>query len=116
MPTIGEPILRLEDRRLLQGLGRFVDDVDPPGVLHMHVARATVAHARIARVETAAAAAAPGVRAVVTAADLGPPVLIPLRLDFGTPLEGFLQPVLAADRVRYVGEPVAAVIADDRYR
>jgi carbon-monoxide dehydrogenase large subunit len=113
--VIGQSTPRLEDARLLRGRGRFVDDVDPPGHLHMHVVRADVAHARLVRVDTAAAAAAPGVRGVVSAADLGRPVEIPLRLDFGYPLEPYLQPVLAHGRVRYVGEPVAALVADSRY-
>ena len=112
---IGQPIPRLEDARLLRGRGRFVDDVDPPGHVHMHVVRADVAHGRLLRVDTSAAAEAPGVRGVVSAAGLGRPVEIPLRLDFGHALGPYLQPVLAHERVRYVGEPVAVVFADDPY-
>ena len=112
---VGESILRLEDPRLLRGLGRFVDDVDLPGQLHMHVVRADVAHARLLGVDLDAAAATPGVRLAIAAGDLGAAPPIPLRLDFGVELDPFLQPVLATDRVRYVGEPVAVVVADDPY-
>lgn len=115
MAIIGTSAPRLEDRRLLSGSGRFVDDVDLPRQLHMHVVRAEVAHAAIRGVDTRRALAAPGVRAVVTAADIPQPMAIPLRLDFGVPLDPYLQPILAADRVRYVGEPVAAILAEDRY-
>jgi carbon-monoxide dehydrogenase large subunit len=113
--VIGASAPRLEDGRLLRGAGRFVDDIDLAGQLTMRVLRADRAHARIAGIDTASALAHPGVRAVVTAADLPTGVCIPLRLDFGVPLEPWLQPVLAVDRVRYVGEPVAVVVADDAY-
>jgi carbon-monoxide dehydrogenase large subunit/6-hydroxypseudooxynicotine dehydrogenase subunit gamma len=113
--VIGQSIPRLEDLRLVRGRGRFVDDVEPPGTLHMHVVRAEVAHARLVSVDVSRAASAPGVVAVVAASDLPAPERIPLRLDFGIPLDPYLQPVLAPDRVRYVGEPVAAVVADSRY-
>src|SRR5829696_10452022 len=62
-----------------------------------------------------AARRAPGVRLAIAAPALRTPPSIPLRLDFGVELDAFLQPVLATDRVRYVGEPVAAVVADDPY-
>lgn len=112
---VGKRVPRLEDRRLLRGVGRFVDDVDLPGQLHMKVVRADVAHARVGRVSLEAAARAPGVRLAIAAADLGEVPTIPLRLDFGVELDPYLQPVLATDRVRYVGEPVAAVVAEDPY-
>lgn len=112
---VGESVPRIEDERLLRGVGRFVDDVDIPGQLHMHVVRADVAHARIGAVHTGEAASSPGVRAVVTGEQIGDVPLIPLRLDFGVELDPFLQPALALGRVRYVGEPVAVVVADDAY-
>ncbi|MQA75299.1 MAG: molybdopterin-dependent oxidoreductase [Solirubrobacterales bacterium] len=112
---VGESVPRLEDGRLLRGFGRFVDDVDLPGQLHLHVVRSDVAHARVRAIHLEAAAAAPSVRLAVAAADLDDVPLIPLRLDFGVELDPFLQPVLATDRVRYVGEPVAAIVAEDRY-
>jgi CO/xanthine dehydrogenase Mo-binding subunit len=81
----------------------------------MHVVRADVAHARILQVRTEPAEAAPGVRLVISGATIGDVPLIPLRLDFGVALDPYLQPALALGRVRYVGEPVAVVVADDRY-
>ncbi len=112
---VGASPLRLEDRRLLRGVGRFLDDVDLSGQLHMLVVRSEVAHATFEVTGAERAMAAPGVRGIYTAADLPEVPVIPLRLDFGVDLDDFLQPVLATDRVRYVGEPVAVVVADDRY-
>lgn len=113
--AIGGRALRLEDGRLLRGRGRFVDDVDLPGQLHMRVLRADVAHARLLGVDVSRARSLPGVHAVVAAPDLGPCDPIPLRIDFGVDLNDYLQVVLARDRIRYVGEPVAVVLADDPY-
>jgi aerobic carbon-monoxide dehydrogenase large subunit len=108
--------LRREDERLLRGRGLFVDDVDRPGQLWMRVVRASVAHARLEGVDAEAARALPGVHAVLSAADLPALPDIPLRLGpFEGDLEPFLQPPLARDRVRYVGEPVAVVCAEDAY-
>jgi carbon-monoxide dehydrogenase large subunit/6-hydroxypseudooxynicotine dehydrogenase subunit gamma len=108
--------LRREDERLLRGRGHFVDDVDRPGQLWMRVVRASVAHARLRVVDLAAARAAPGVHAAVAAADLPDLALIPCRLGpFDGDLSAFLQPPLARGRVRYVGEPVAVVCAEDPY-
>lgn len=117
VPTrlVGERVPRLEDGRLLRGAGRFVDDVDLPRQLEMHVVRAEIAHAEVRNLDVRAAAEAPGVERVVTAADIGEVPLIPLRLDFGVELDRFLQPVLASQRVRYVGEPLAVIVAEDRY-
>ena len=112
---VGESVPRIEDDRLLRGAGRFVDDVDLPGQLHMRVVRADVAHARLGSIHTESAEAVTGVRTVVTGEQIGDVPLIPLRLDFGVELDPFLQPALARERVRYVGEPVAVVVADDAY-
>jgi CO/xanthine dehydrogenase Mo-binding subunit len=114
--AIGESAPRLEDARLVRAAGRFVDDVDLPGQLWMRVVRADVAHARIRAIDVTEARRSPGVVEVVTAADLDEIEAIPLRLDFGVDLEPYLQHVLARDRVRYVGEPVAVLVADDPYR
>lgn len=116
MNAIGASLPRLEDDRLLRGQGRFHDETVRPGQLWLRVVRSPLAHARIRAIDTTAAAAHPGVTAVITAADLAGLPRIPVRqpapgIDF-TP---YLQPVLATDLVRYAGEPVAAVLADDPY-
>lgn len=115
---IGQPVPRTEDARLLRGEGRYTDDLRPPGGLHLHVLRSPHAAARIAALDVEAARAAPGVRLVLTAADLasagiGPiPCLTSARNRDGSPMVDKPRPVLAADRVRHVGDPVAAVIAE----
>ncbi|MBP2321993.1 carbon-monoxide dehydrogenase large subunit/6-hydroxypseudooxynicotine dehydrogenase subunit gamma [Kibdelosporangium banguiense] len=108
MTFIGERLPRKEDPRLLRGLGRFGDDQDRPGQLWMRVVRSPVAHGRIVSIS-----APPG---VITAADLPSDLRIPVRLKVqDIDLDEFLQPVLASQTVRYVGEPVAVVLADDPY-
>jgi carbon-monoxide dehydrogenase large subunit/6-hydroxypseudooxynicotine dehydrogenase subunit gamma len=115
MGYVGSRVRRLEDPRLLVGTGSFADDEDRPGQLWMRVVRSPVAHAQLGGVDTADALALDGVRAVLTAADISLP-RIPVRVSPGPgALLPYLQPVLAQDRVRYVGEPVAAVVADDPY-
>src|ERR1700674_4700135 len=112
---VGRSVQRIEDRPLLAGAGCFAADVSFAGQLHMRVVRSAYAHARILSIDTAAALALPGVHAVWTAehvADIPP---IDFRLTRIEGLEPYRQPVLAADRVRYVGEPVAVVFADDPY-
>src|ERR671921_365364 len=106
---------RLEDRRLLRGLGHFVDDVNRTGQLWMRVLRSPYAHARIVDIRTDAALALPGVEKVLTGEDLAWAEPIPVRTRTEHQLDDFLQPVLARDRVRYVGEPIAAVLAEDAY-
>jgi carbon-monoxide dehydrogenase large subunit len=113
---VGASLRRSEDVRFVTGRGRYVADVVEPGQCHAVVVRSAFAHARVTRVDTAAALRAPGVLAVLTSADLGAVgTPIPIRL---APLPGFdryLQWPLARDRVRYAGEPVALVVAEDRY-
>ena len=111
--VIGTSPLRKEDRRLLLGQGRFIEDLSRAGMLSLGIVRSQHAHARIRRVDTAAAAACPGVAAVWTAADL-PEV----ARGLGGPQKGrpYSLTILARDTVRYVGEPVAVVVADDPYR
>jgi aerobic carbon-monoxide dehydrogenase large subunit len=111
--VIGQPIERVEDLRLLRGRGRYVDDLSCEGQLHAVILRSSVAHGRLRRIETGAARALPGVHAVITAGDIGTPVpTIPVRLFPLPEHEPFRQPVIAQDKVRYVGEPLAVVIAD----
>ena len=108
MSLVGAAVLRKEDPNLLTGRGRFTDDFSPTGTLFMAFARSTFAHARITSIDTSAAAAMPGVRGVFTMADLGE--LPPLP---GVP--GLDRPAMAIDKAHFVGEPVAVVVADDRY-
>jgi carbon-monoxide dehydrogenase large subunit len=116
--TFGENVRRLEDPDLLRGNGRFVDDIHLPGMLHAAFVRSPHAHAAIHGIDKNAALAQPGVRAVYSYADLKPH-LISDRLVVALPSPAFRQqvdrPVLAIDEVVHVGEPVAFVIADDRY-
>jgi aerobic carbon-monoxide dehydrogenase large subunit len=112
--NIGAPVRRIEDPRLLAGLGAFTDDCTVPGALHVAFRRSDHAHARISRISTAAAAAMPGIFAICTARDLQDlvePVRAPSRMAkyHATPLYP-----LARDKVRYVGEPLAAVLAESR--
>jgi len=112
MTLIGQPIVRREDPALLTGRGRYVDDAAPPGTLHAFVVRSPVAHARITAIDVAEAAAAPGVAAVFTAADL--PGVGPLPGADGLPPGATSPPypVLAAEKVLWAGQPVALVVAD----
>src|SRR4030088_798275 len=114
-PLIGQPVDRAEDQRFLTGAGTFVDDLKRDGVLHAVVLRSSVAHGRITRIDASAARARKGVRAVITAAEIGETIpLIPLRLANLPEFAPYLQPVIARDKVRYVGEPVAVVVADSQ--
>jgi carbon-monoxide dehydrogenase large subunit len=113
-PYVGRPIPRVEDLRLLTGAGRYGADVDRPGQLHARIVRSQVGHGRIRHVDVEAAALRPGVVRVLTAADV-PDVKIPIRLFATENAQQVLQPPLARDHVRYVGEPVAVVVAADPY-
>src|SRR5215467_10371224 len=109
---LGRSIERVEDAALLTGRGRYIDDLGvPPGTLHAAILRSSHAHANIRAIDTTAAAAAPGVAAVITGAEvsaLSSPLVPVLR----APLEGW---PIAVGRVRYMGEPLAVVVAADRY-
>ncbi|MCZ6741895.1 MAG: xanthine dehydrogenase family protein molybdopterin-binding subunit [Alphaproteobacteria bacterium] len=110
---IGAPMERVEDPRFLRGAARFVADVNLEGQAHAVIARSSIAHGHIRAIETGDALAIPGVRAVITAHDLGPEVpVIPLRLQPLAALEPFRQPMLAHGKVRFVGEPLAVIVAD----
>jgi aerobic carbon-monoxide dehydrogenase large subunit len=116
MTKIGDRVPRLEDPPLLMGRGQFVADLKAPGALEMRIVRAGVAHGRIVAIDTAAARRAPGVVAVWTAADVAHLPPIEFREGPVPALAPYRQRVLAQDRVRYVGEPVAAIFAEDAYR
>ena len=108
----GASVTRSDDERMLLGLGRFVADRPLEGVLDVAIVRSPLAHARIEDIDTASAADAPGVVGVFTAADLVGLEPYPDTMEFIGSVETF---ALARDRVRYVGSPVAAVVAEDRY-
>ena len=116
--NIGQPVKRIEDLPLLQGRGRFVDDLRFPDMLHAAFVRSPHAHASIRGIDTSAAARAPGVHAVLTLADLMPQLSAErLPLQFRTAqLPPDITPfVLAKDEVAFVGEAVAMVIAETRF-
>ncbi len=112
----GRPRERHEDERFLRGRGCFVDDFEIPGMCHAVVVRSPVANGRLRSVDVAAALALPGVLRVLTHADIaGFAAAIPVRVGMLEGLNDYLQFPLADDRVRYVGEPVALVLAIDPY-
>ena len=113
---VGADTARLQNRRLLTGEATYVADLNRPGQVFAKVVRSSLAHAHIVSVDTSEARQLPGVLDVITAADL-PDVRIPIRLPFADTVEArqALQPPLATDIVRYVGEPVAVVVATDPY-
>src|ERR1043166_1997731 len=113
---IGEPVHRAEDFRFLRGAGAFIDDLKRDGMLHAVVLRSPVAHGRIRTIDTSAARAMPGVHAVMTAADIGEVPLIPPRLANLPEFKGYLQTVIARGKSRYVGEPIAVVVAETQAR
>src|SRR5215468_5428277 len=108
----GSPIERIEDLRFLRGKGQYVDDVNPAGALHAVIVRSPIAHGRIRGIDYTGALARPGVHAVITAAEIGSVATIPLRQEQLEIFKPFEQPVIAVGKVRYVGEPVAVVVAD----
>lgn len=103
-------IQRKEDPRFVRGQGNYLDDIVVPGMLHSAILRAPVAHARLVSIDTSEALAMPGVRAVLTGKDLEP-----LNLAWVPTLSYDVQSVLVTDKVRFQGQEVAFVIADDRY-
>ena len=113
-PMFGSGIKRREDPRLITGRAKYTDDIKLPGTLHMAIVRSPHAHANIKSIDTSAAEAMPGVAAVYTGSDMNMPIptggLI-VDSDLKTPE----HPALAKDKVRYVGDGVAIVLAEDRY-
>ena len=110
---VGMPLARAEDERFLDGTAEYVGDLTLPALLHAAFVRSLHAHGRLVAVETKNACARPGVRAVLTGADVADLVdPFPLVVRDGAEVVPIMHPVLARDRVRYVGEPVALVVAD----
>src|SRR6266542_1380152 len=107
---IGESIKRKEDARFIRGKGNYLDDIELPGMLHMAILRSPHAHARVKSVDTAAAAAMPGVVAVVTGE-----LMAQHKLAWMPTLSYDTQAVLATDKVRFQGQEVAAVVAETLY-
>ena len=112
---IGSPHIKIGGDRLVAGAGEFVADVRVPGMLEAAVLRSRHAHARLVSIDAKRALELPGVHAVLTAADVPAHAIIPNRIPVPPGTERYLQPAIARDVVRYVGEPVALVVADDRY-
>ena len=113
---VGQPVPRSEDSTLVRGAGYYADDVSRPGQVYAVIVRSVVAHGNIRGIDTAAAKAMPGVIAVYTAADLtgyGPlKSTLPLKNRDGSPIRHTPRPALSGDKVRYVGDAVACVIAE----
>src|SRR6185503_18941709 len=111
---VGKRVKRTEDPRLIKGLAHYVDDIALPGTLHVAFVRSMYAHARINSIDTSAALAAPGVVAVYTGQDvekIGPVPCASALPELKVPDHR----VLAQDRVYFVGHPIVAVVAKDRY-
>jgi len=115
---IGQPVRRHEDLRLITGQGRYTDDIVLPGMAQAFVLRSPIAHAKIKRIDAAAARRMPGVLLVATGEDLRAdglgdvPCTVPLVSRDGKPRHDTPRPVLALDRVRHVGQPVALIVAE----
>ena len=113
---VGRSVTRLEDLPLVTGRGRYAASISFPHQLHMRVVRSNHAHGKIISIDASRALAAPGCVAVWTATDVAWIPLIEFRPTHIRGLEPYRQPVLARERVRYVGEPVAVVFAEDAYQ
>ena len=118
MTTVGTPVRRREDYRFLTGQGTYTDDINRPNQLYAYILRSPHANARLGGIDTSAATSAPGVVAVYTGKDMaaenigGLPCGWLINSKDGSPMKEPPHPVLAVDRVRHVGDPVAVVIAE----
>lgn len=114
---VGQAVPRKEDPRLLTGRGRYTDDIELPRMLHAHFVRSDVARARITNLDVGAARALPGVVAVLTGEDLNPRVAVSMYPSMFQGAEEFMSPMfpLSVDDVRFVGDPVALIVAESRY-
>ena len=116
--ALGQSVTRIEDAALLCGAGRYADDVQIANAAHASIVRSPHAHAKIKSIDTSAARKAPGVLAVLTGADVAAdklgdmPCLVPVTNIDGTQRGDTPRPILAQDRVRHVGDPVAVVVAE----
>jgi len=117
---IGQPVPRAEDPTLLRGEGRYTDDISLPGQVWCAMVRSPYAHGTIRRIDTTRARSMPGVLGVFTGADLAAAgygtmkCTLPLKNADGTPLRNIERPALATDKVRFVGDPIAFVVAESR--
>src|SRR5262249_1919273 len=109
---VGSPVKRVEDPRFLRGQSEYVGDLAREGLLHAAILRSPVAHGRLRLIDPAPALALRGVHAVITTAEIGVVPVIPLRLQTSPATEPFRQPAIASEKVRYVGEPIAVVLAE----
>jgi aerobic carbon-monoxide dehydrogenase large subunit len=115
---IGAPVKRREDFRFIKGIGKYTDDINLPDQTYCYILRSSLAHARIVSIDTAAAKAAPGVVAVYTAKDIdesgaaGLPCGWLVTSRDGTPMKEPKHPILASGKVRHVGDPIVAVVAE----
>src|SRR5688572_13223475 len=116
--AVGQPVLRSEDPTLVRGEGRFTDDVSLPGQIHAVMVRSRHAHGIIRRIDITAAKTMRGVLGIYTGADLAAAgygtlkCIVPFKNRDGSEMKKPPQPALAVDRVRYVGDPVAFVVAE----
>ena len=116
MRALGRRTRRLEDARLITGRGRYTDDIHIPGMLHGALVRSPVAHGLLRGIDAGAALALEGVHGVLTAADLTALGVGELRVNWVHPGQrNSSNPVLAVDRVYYVGHPVAILVAESHY-
>src|SRR3954471_13454740 len=113
--VIGRAVTRVEDETLLRGKGRFADYISFPGQLHMRVVRSGHAHGRIVSIDATEARALPGVVAIWTADDIASVGPIDFRDPAAEVLKPYRQYALTRETVRYVGDPVAALFAEDPY-
>src|SRR5918992_1824460 len=115
MAYIGARVRRKEDPRLVRGIGKYVGDIHRAGMVHAAILRSISAHARIVKIDAEAALKLPGVIGVLPAADMPGVKTIPMRTGVIPGLERSQQTPIATTKVRYVGDPVAVVVAANRY-
>jgi carbon-monoxide dehydrogenase large subunit len=110
--SVGAPLARLEDERFLRGEAQYVGDLRVPGMLHAAFVRSIAAHARVVAIDASGALALTGVHAVLTGDDTAELDDFPLVVRTGEEVVREMHPVLARGEVRYVGQPVALVVAE----